>query len=116
ITIAVITLVTGTISTVIYVRFTSGLFTELRFSRELIDTRTLKDVFHFSKWVFLFDVNTMIRNKMDIWFIAFYQSSAILTIYYVAVRLTEYALQFLTQATGITGPIFTEYYAKNEQK
>src|SRR5690606_23725923 len=52
----------------------------------------------------------------DIWFIAFYQSSAILTIYYVAVRLTEYALQFLTQATGITGPIFTEYYAKGEHQ
>lgn len=116
IAIAIITLITGTISTAIYVRFTSGLFTELRFRKELIDSRTLKDVFHFSKWVFLFDVNTMIRNKMDIWFIAFYQSSAILTIYYVAVRLTEYALQFLTQATGITGPIFTEYYAKNEHQ
>jgi len=116
IAIAIIALVTGTISTIIYVRFTSSLFNELKFSKDLIDSRTLKDVFHFSKWVFLFDVNTMIRNKMDIWFIAFYQSSAILTIYYVAVRLTEYALQFLTQATGITGPIFTEYYAKGEHQ
>lgn len=114
--IAIITLVTGTISNVIYVRFTSSLFKELQFNKQMVDLDTLKDVFHFSKWVFLFDVNTMIRNKMDIWFIAFYQTNAVLTIYYVAVRLTEYALQFLTQATGITGPIFTEYYAKNEQQ
>src|SRR5690606_31193035 len=46
----------------------------------------------------------------------FYQSTSVLTIYYVAVRLTEYALQFLTQATGITGPIFTEYYARGEHE
>lgn len=112
---ATITLVTGLISTAVYVRFTSRLFKELKFSKNLIDPATLKDVFHFSKWVFIFDMNTMIRNKMDIWFIAFFQSSAVLTVYYVAVRLTEYALQFLTQATGFTGPIFTEYYAKAEE-
>src|SRR5690606_29063095 len=49
-----------------------------------------------------------------IWFIAFFQSNVALTVYYVPVRLLEYALQLLTQATGITGPIFTEYYASNE--
>lgn len=116
ITLAAITLVTGLVSTAIYVRFTSSLFKELRFKRSLVDFTTLKDVFHFSKWVFMFDMNAMVRDKMDIWFIAFYQSSTVLTIYYVAVRLTEYALQFLTQATGITGPIFTEYYAKGEHE
>jgi O-antigen/teichoic acid export membrane protein len=116
VSIAIITLVTGVISTVIYVRFTSSLFKELCFSQSLVDFTTLKDVFHFSKWVFVFDMNAMFRDKMDVWFIAFYQSSGVLTIYYVAVRLTEYALQFLTQATGITGPIFTEYYAKGEQQ
>lgn len=116
IALAAITLTTGLCTTAIYVWFTTSLFKELRFNRALIDFSTLKDVFHFSKWVFVFDMNAMFRDKMDIWFIAFYQSSGVLTIYYVAVRLTEYALQFLTQATGITGPIFTEYYAKGEQQ
>lgn len=111
---AVITMITGLCSTAMYVRFTSRLFGELAFSKRYVDLATLKDVFHFSKWVCVIDVNNMLRGKMDIWFIAFFQSNAILTVYYVAVRLTEYALQFLTQATGITGPIFTEYYAKEE--
>jgi len=111
---ALITFTTGLISTAIYIRFTTSLFKELTFSRAAIDMSTFKDVFHFSKWVFVTDMCALLREKMDIWFIAFYISNGALTIYYVAVRLVEYALQFLTQATGITGPIFTEYYAKGE--
>lgn len=114
--IALISLVSSIIGNIIYVRFTSSLFKDLSFRKSHVDIETLRDVFHFSKWVFIFDMNSMFRNKMDIWFIAFYQSNSVLTIYYVAVRLTEYALQFLTQATGITGPIFTEYYARGEHE
>jgi len=111
---ALITLCTGLVSTAIFIKFTTSIFKELEFKRSAIDLSTFKDVFHFSKWVFVTDMNAMLRDKMDIWFIAFYVGNSALTIYYVAVRLVEYALQFLTQATGITGPIFTEYYAKGE--
>lgn len=111
---AVITMITGILSTGIYIRFTNGLFKELTFKKSLVSTETFKDIFHFSKWVFISDMSMLLRNKMDIWFIAFFQSNVALTIYYVPVRLIEYALQVLTQATGITGPIFTEYYARNE--
>src|SRR5690606_27706222 len=111
---AVITMITGILSTGIYIRFTNGLFKELTFKKSLVSTETFKDIFHFSKWVFISDMSMLLRNKMDIWFIAFFQSNAALTVYYVPVRLIEYALQVLTQATGITGPIFTEYYARNE--
>lgn len=114
--IALISLVSSIIGNIIYIRFTSSLFKDLSFRKSHVDVTTLKDVFHFSKWVFIFDMNAMFRDKMDIWFIAFYQSTSVLTIYYVAVRLTEYAIQFLTQATGITGPIFTEYYARGEHE
>lgn len=113
---AVITLCTGLVSTAIFIKFTTRIFKELEFSRTFIDLATFKDVFHFSKWVFVIDLSSMLRDKMDIWFIAFYISNSALTVYYVAVRLVEYALQFLTQATGITGPIFTEYYAKGEHE
>lgn len=111
---ALITLSTGVLSTIFYVFYANRLFTQLEYKRSLVDLSTFKDVFHFSKWVFVFEVNSTVRDKMDIWFIAFYQSSAVLTVYYVAVRLTEYAIQFLAQATGFTNPIFTEYYAKGE--
>lgn len=114
ITMALITLVTGVISTFFYVYYANRLFSQVEYKKSLIDLSTFKDVFHFSKWVFVFEVNSTVRDKMDIWFIAFYQGSAALTVYYVAVRLTEYSIQFLAQATGFTNPIFTEYYAKNE--
>jgi O-antigen/teichoic acid export membrane protein len=113
---AMVAFVTGIISTGIYVNFSNKLFKELRYSRQSIDLSTFKDVFHFSKWVFVIDLAALLRDKMDIWFIAFYISNSALTVYYVAVRLVEYALQFLSQATNITGPIFTEYYAKREQQ
>lgn len=114
VTMALITLCTGLISTAIFIKFTTSIFKELEFKRSAIDLSTFKDVYHFSKWVFITDMNALLRDKMDIWFIAFYVGNSALTVYYVAVRLVEYALQFLTQATGITGPIFTEYYAKGE--
>jgi len=113
---AVITLCTGVVSTWLYVYYARGLFSPLKFSRSFVDKSTLTSIYNFSKWVFVVDVSNMLRGKMDIWFIAFFQSSAVLTVYYVAVRLTEYALQLLTQATGITEPIFTEYYARDEHE
>lgn len=111
---ALIMLITGILSTLMYAKFSTGLFKDLRFSKKYVDIETFKDVFHFSKWVFIFDMSAMLRDKMDIWFISYYLTNNVLTGYYVAVRLVEYALQFLSQATGITGPIFTEYYAKGE--
>lgn len=111
---AFIMLATGVVSALIYVKFSFSLFNELSFKKEYVELDTVKEVYHFSKWVFLLDMAAMLRNKMDIWFIAGLLSTGVLAIYYVAVRLIDYALQFLNQATGITGPIFTEYYAKNE--
>lgn len=114
ITMSIIMFITGLMSTSIYVWFTTNLFKELQFSLKFVEIPVLKEIFSFSKWVFFLDVNNMIRSKMDIWFISFYLSTGVLTVYYVAVRLIDYAIQLLTQATGITGPIFTEYYAKSE--
>lgn len=113
---SIIMFVTGLIGTSIYVWFTTSIFKELQFSWRLIELPVLREIFSFSKWVFFLDMNNMIRSKMDIWFISFYLSTGVLTVYYVAVRLIDYAIQLLTQATGITGPIFTEYYAKSENK
>jgi O-antigen/teichoic acid export membrane protein len=114
VTMSLITFITGLLSTSFFVYYANSLFPQIKYSKSLIDINTFKDVFHFSKWAFICEVNNVIRDKMDIWFIAFYQSNAVLTAYYVSVRLIEYALQFLAQATGFTGPIFTEYYAKGE--
>lgn len=112
---ATVTFITGIISTLIYVRFSTSLFKDLEFSSKYIDKKTFKSIFHFSKWVFLFDLTAMVRDKMDIWFISYFLGLSVLPVYYVAVRLVDYALQFMQQATGLSGPIFTEYYAKGEK-
>lgn len=112
--IALITFVTGIMSTLIYVRYSTSLFKDIKFSISLVDKETFKSIFHFSKWVFVVDFTAMVRDKMDIWFISFYLGLGVLPAYYVAVRLIEYALQFMQQATGLSGPIFTEYHVKGE--
>jgi O-antigen/teichoic acid export membrane protein len=111
---ALITFMTGILSTLIYVRYSTSLFKELTFSKAHIDKKTFKTIFHFSKWVFIFDLSAVIRDKMDIWLIAFYLGNITLPVYYVAVRLVDYAMSFLQQATGMSGPIFTEYYVKGQ--
>jgi O-antigen/teichoic acid export membrane protein len=111
---ALITFMTGILSTLIYVRYSTSLFKELTFSKAHIDKKTFKSIFHFSKWVFIFDLSAVIRDKMDIWLIAFYLGNITLPVYYVAVRLVDYAMSFLQQATGMSGPIFTEYYVKGQ--
>lgn len=112
---ASITLVTGIISTLIYVRYSTSLFKQLEFGTQYIDKPMFKSIFQFSKWVFVFDMSSTLRDKMDIWFISYYLGAAILPVYYVAIRLIEYALQFMQQATNLSGPIFTEYYVKGER-
>lgn len=113
---AMITFITGIISTLIYVRFSTDLFKDLEFSKQHIDKPMFKSIFQFSKWVFVFDMSSTLRDKMDLWFISYYLGAVVLPIYYVAVRLIEYALQFMQQATNLSGPIFTEYYVKGERE
>lgn len=110
--IAVIGFVTGLTSTYIYVRIVNHLFQEARYSRDLIDKNKFGELFHFSKWVFVLDTSNMLRDKVGPWFIAYFLGNAILTTFYVAVRLTDFAVTFLNQAVGMTMPLFTELYAK----
>jgi len=114
ISMAVITLSTGIASTFMFVRLAKMTFKEISFTSDTVNLGTLRDIFQFSKWVFVIDLSSLFRNKMDIWFIAYFLQNSVITTYYVAVRLTEYAIQMLSQATGITGPIFTEMYARKE--
>lgn len=116
ISLAVITFLTSVINTSVFVWYTTRAFSNIEFGSEYLSKSTLKSAFNFSKWVFVFDLNDMLKGKIDIWLVAFYQGNYILTVYYVSVRLIDYAIQFLRQATNLSGPIFTEYYAKGENE
>jgi O-antigen/teichoic acid export membrane protein len=107
---------TSMLSTLLYVYYCNQLFKELKFSIAFLEKNTMRELFHFSKWVFVNDLNSLLKGKMDIWFIAYFTTLSTVTIYYVAVRLVEYAIQFLVQATGMSSPLYAKYHALNDQK
>ncbi|HEY8940463.1 MAG TPA: oligosaccharide flippase family protein [Cellvibrio sp.] len=113
---AMVGFVTSILSTAFYMYYCHQLFRQLEYRKENIDLETTKEIFNFSKWVFVIDANRLLKEKMDVWLIAFYGSAALVTVYYVAVRLVEYAIQFLVQATGISNTLFTKYYALGDEK
>ncbi|WP_151033185.1 oligosaccharide flippase family protein [Cellvibrio sp. KY-GH-1] len=102
---------TSILSTVFYVYYCTRIFADLSISINHFEKGTAKELFHFSKWVFVNDLNALLKGKMDIWFIAYFTTLSTVTIYYVAVRLVEYAVQFLIQATGMSSPLYAKYHA-----
>ncbi|MBA6372138.1 oligosaccharide flippase family protein [Colwellia sp. BRX8-4] len=116
VSLAVIVLLTNVCTTGFFIYYSVSLFSHLEISKNHIYKKDIQEIFHFSKWTFIVDLTNILKSKMDIWFIAAYLSTSAVTVYYVAVRLTDYACQIATQALGITGPIFTKYYAQGELK
>jgi O-antigen/teichoic acid export membrane protein len=114
--IALVSFATSILSTAFYIYYCNQLFKQLEYNKGHIDFETTKEIFHFSKWVFVIDANRLLKEKMDVWLIAFYGSAALVTVYYVAVRLVEYAIQFLVQATGMANTLFTKYYALGDTR
>jgi O-antigen/teichoic acid export membrane protein len=114
ISLAIISLISNLATTSFYIYFCFSLLPTLKIHKKYISSKDLKEIFHFSKWTFVTDVTNLIKEKMGIWLIAGFISGGAVTTYYVAVRLTDYAIQFSTQALGFTVPIFTKYYAENK--
>lgn len=79
-----------------------------------VDFSLLKDILNFSKWTFLIDFSKIIKDRIDIYMIAAFLSTSVLTTYYVALRLTEYSLELLTRTTNFTTPLFIKYHALHE--
>lgn len=107
---------TSIASTIFYIYYCNSLFRQIEYSRENVNLTTTKEMFHFSKWVFLMDASQLLKDKMDIWLIAFYGSAALVTIYYVAVRLLDFGLQLLIQMMRVTSSVTIKYYALGDTK
>lgn len=107
---------TSIASTIFYIYYCNGLFKQIEYSRANVDIATTKEMFHFSKWVFLMDASQLVKDKMDIWMIAFYGSAALVTVYYVAVRLLDFGLQLLIQMMRVTSSVTIKYYALGDIK
>jgi O-antigen/teichoic acid export membrane protein len=114
ISLAFISLISNLATTSFYIYYCFNLLPTLKIHKRYISSKDLKEIYHFSKWTFITDITNLMKGKMDIWLIAAFISGGAITTYYVAIRLTEYAIQFATQALGFTVPIFTKYYAENK--
>ena len=114
IALSLITLVSSQVGNVLYFGIAKYLFQEMHVSRLYIDYGLLKEILNFSKWTFLIDLSKIIKDRIDIYMVAAFLSTSILTTYYVALRLTEYSLELLTRTTNFTTPLFIKYHAQHE--
>jgi O-antigen/teichoic acid export membrane protein len=114
VTLAVISFITNIFTTSFFIYYSYNLFSSLDIAKKHISKTDMIEIFHFSKWTFIVDITNLLKNKMDIWMIASFLSSAGITTYFIAARLIEYATQIVGQALGFTVPVFTKYYAKDQ--
>ena len=90
---------------IILISIAKYLHPAMRIRREFVDRETMRSLFNYSNWAFLIDITNLAKDKADIFLIGAYLGTSLLTTYYVAVRLVEYSLQFLTKATGMSTPV-----------
>lgn len=113
IAVALVSLVTGFASNLVFVAIARRLEPGLQFSRRAIGRDTLRDLTSFSAWAFLTDVLRMLRDRNDIWITAALLGSGALAAYYAAVRLVDYAGQMLNSALGMTTALFSREIAES---
>ncbi|WP_199453830.1 oligosaccharide flippase family protein [Marinobacter sp. bablab_jr008] len=114
IAVAWITLGSSILSNLIFYLIASHLFNEMSVSFNKVKYSKVKALAGFSFWAFLTDVSILLQKKLDIFMIGYFIGLSMLTVYYVSLRLVEYALTLLSKATGITMPVFTENFSNND--
>lgn len=112
--IAILQLVSGIISNLFFFFLAKNVYPELAVARRLISRDVMKELFQFSSWAFLIDINRMLKERIDLFFIGGFVSLAAVSIYYVPVRLVEYTMQLLYKALNLSLPILTSNTSKGE--
>lgn len=112
--IATVSLVFGAIGNLIFYIMARAIYSEMRLSRKYVERQTMKELFSYSTWAFLIDVNQMIKQRIDLFFIGGFISLAAVSVYYVSVRLVEYSSQLLFKMLNIALPVLTDHSAKKD--
>ncbi len=107
IAIAVLQLAMGMVSSLLFFLTAKAVYKELKINLRLIETASMKELFHYSVWAFLIDMNRMLKERIDVFFIGGFISLSAVSIYYIPVRLVEYSLQLLFKALNLSLPILT---------
>jgi len=114
IAIALVQLTSSFFSNLVFRFIAHYLEPEVRLQPRLIDKATVQEIFSFSAWAFIVDLSRLLKERGDVWMVAVLTAPALLTIYYVGVRLVEYANQLLYKAFGFTLPLYTEAVARHD--
>jgi len=75
---------------------------------------TIKALTGYSAWAFFIDVSRLLKERGDLWVIGYLLTASQLTVYYVALRLVEYATQFLFSAVNMTTPLFATDFSRKD--
>ncbi len=79
-----------------------------------VNKATIKALTGYSAWAFFIDVSRLLKERGDLWVIGYLLTASQLTVYYVALRLVEYATQFLFSAVNMTTPLFATDFSRKD--
>jgi len=112
--IAIVNFAFSLLSTCAFVFVCRYVYKEMNISMKLVNKSVFKELYHYSAWAFLLDLNRMLKGRMDLFFIGSYISFAAVTVYYVGVRLVDYSATLLHKALSVTLPTLSGHMAKQD--
>lgn len=90
------------------------IYKQMELSWSLVSKETFDELFSFSLWAFLIDMNLAIKNRIDIFFIGSFISLSAVATYYASVRLVDYSVELLYKMLGITLPTLAGHAASGD--
>lgn len=114
--VAVLSFIFSVLSSMAFVYVAYFVFKDMKISLSLVTKESFDELFGFSVWAFLIDINNMVKNRIDIFFIGSFISFAAVSTYYASVRLVDYSVQLLYKMLGITLPTLSAHAAAGDHK
>lgn len=112
--IAIVNFIFSLLGTFVFLFVCRYVYKEMNLSTKLINRQIFKELYQYSAWAFLLDVNRMLKGRLDLFFIGAYISLAAVTVYYVGVRLVDYTATLLHKALSVTLPTLSGHVAKED--
>lgn len=113
--IAIINLIFAILSTLAFTFVGRYVYREMSLSLALVNRKVFNDLFGYSAWAFIIDLNRALKSRIDLFFIGAYISLSAVTTYYVAIRLIDYSTELLHKMLSITLPTFTAHLAADNK-
>lgn len=114
--IAIINLIFSLLSTLAFTLVGRYVYRQMAISINLVNRQVFNELFGYSAWAFLIDLNRALKSRIDLFFIGAYISLTAVTTYYVAIRLIDYSTELLHKMLSITLPTFTAHLAADNKQ